>query len=421
MLSPGHPPIPLRALPAAALPEAIAAAAAAVSSEDAAYFYDPDVAANRARALRDCLPDWAELAFAVKANAFTPVLSALGSVVDGFEVSSVSELRAAANAASLSRRATRLMASGPGKTLALIDELVATDGMVVNVESGLELARVARAARHAGRVAAVTLRVNPDRVPLRGALRMGGGASQFGIDEHEVADLAVAAQADEWLDLLGFHVHGVSGNLDAAAHVAYVSWCMEWSAAAARRHGVDLRLVDVGGGFGFAFDGGPSFDLELLGAGLRALDPPAGVRVVFEPGRWIVAPCGWYAAPVTDVKRSRGTSFAVLRGGIHHFALPASWDLPHRICVVPIDEWPAEVSRPELHDCSVTIVGELCTPEDTLARDAAVDRLRAGDVVVFPNAGAYGWEFALQQFLGHSPARRVVVGSSSVSQGERLS
>jgi diaminopimelate decarboxylase len=57
----------------------------------------------------------------------------------------------------------------------------------------------------------------------------------------------------------------------------------------------------------------------------------------------------------------------------------------------------------------VTVVGELCTPEDTLARDLRVERLRAGDLVVFPLAGAYGWEFAMPAFLGQPPATRTAL------------
>ena len=385
----------------------------------AAYLYDPAIAARRARALRQALPGWADLAFAVKANGFAPVLTALAREVDGFEVSSVNELDAALAASAGSGRENGIVAGGPGKTPALLDALLAAGAGLINVESRLELERVATAARRAGHPAQIALRVNPNRVPLTGALRMGGAAGQFGIDESEVPELIASAARLPGVDLAGFHFHGVSGNLDAAAHVTYVEWCLEWSAATAAECGIDLRVVDVGGGLGFPFDGGPEFDLDVLRVGLAALRPPPGVRVVLEPGRWIAAPCAWYAAPVTDLKSSRGQWFAVLRGGIHHFALPASWDLLHRICVLPVDEWEAGSGRPELRDECVTVVGELCTPEDTLAHDLAVSRLRAGDVLVFPDAGAYGWEFALQEFLGHPPARRVVVGSIPTCEGDR--
>ena len=81
----------------------------------------------------------------------------------------------------------------------------------------------------------------------------------------------------------------------------------------------------------------------------------------------------------------------------------------HEASLLPVEDWPSGLPRPELRDVPVTVVGELCTPEDVLVRDVVVDRVRAGDLVVVPQAGAYGWEFALKSFLGHPPATRDVV------------
>jgi diaminopimelate decarboxylase len=223
-------------------------------------------------------------------------------------------------------------------------------------------------------------------------------------------DLAAALPG---LDVVGVHVHAVCGNRDATAHVAYVAWCLEWATARARAHRLDLRWVDVGGGLGVAYGGGEPLDLDVLADGLDGLRPPAGVEVAFEPGRWLAADCGWYAAEVVDVKQSYGTSYVVVRGGIAGFALPATEDFPFPLAVLPVDDWPPGLPRPELRDALVTVAGELCTPEDVLARDVAVQRVRAGDLVVLPQAGAYGWEFALQPFLGHPPATREVVAAAA--------
>jgi diaminopimelate decarboxylase len=149
----------------------------------------------------------------------------------------------------------------------------------------------------------------------------------------------------------------------------------------------------------------------VLAAELAALVPPAGVEVALEPGRWLAADCGWYAAQVVDVKASGGTTYAVVRGGIGGFALPGTEDFPFPLAVLPVDTWPAGLPRPEARNVPVTVVGELCTPEDVLVRDVIVPRLRAGDLAVFPQAGAYGWEFALPRFLAHPPATRAVVGA----------
>ncbi len=128
--------------------------------------------------------------------------------------------------------------------------------------------------------------------------------------------------------------------------------------------------------------------------------------MLFEPGRYLVTECGYYAAEVTDLKHAYGTTFAILRGGINHFQLPTSWDIVHNFAVLPIQAWPDPFPRPEVAGASITVVGELCTPEDTLARDVKVGRIRPGDVVVFPMAGSYGYEFAMPEFLGHPAATR---------------
>lgn len=410
-LAPAHPERPLHALSSAALPETVVDAAASLPGHapDAAFFVAPTLASERADALRSVLPHWAELAFAVKANGMPEVLAALAPAVDGFEVASQAELDAARAASTAAASRPRLLAAGPGKTPAFVEALVRAGADPVNVESRLELERVAAAARRAGRRARVALRINPEHVDVRGVLSMGGMPSQFGVPERDVPRLLAFARRLPEIDVIGFHVHAMSGNLDADAHVAYIASCLELARRLAGAAGVDLRLLDVGGGLGVAFDGGSSFDVDALGRGLHSLSPPAGVRVVLEPGRWIAAPCAWYAAPVMDLKRDGAATFAVLRGGIGHFALPASWDLVHRVAIVPVERWDEDAVRPQVHDAVVDLVGELCTPEDALARDVAVTRLRAGDVVVFPNAGAYGWEFALPRFLGHPPAGRLVI------------
>src|SRR5439155_12989827 len=191
---------------------------------------------------------------------------------------------------------------------------------------------------------------------------------------------------------------------------AYVADAVRWSTAAADRFGIPLRYVNVGGGFGVDYTGDGAFDLDVLRDGLAGAAAllPAGARLVFEPGRYLTAAAGWYAAEVLDLKHTHGRAFAVLRGGTHHFRLPAAWGYSHPATVVPVEDWPYPYGRPEVRQSTVDIVGELCTPRDVLARDAAVDRLRVGDLLVFGNAGGYGWDISHHEFLRH-PHPDVVV------------
>lgn len=375
------------------------------------YVYDPAVAASRAAALRAVLPAWASLLFAVKANSFGPVLATLArsGALDGFEVASATEAALARRALDLTGGG-RLVAAGPAKHPGLLTALLDAPVDVVHVESALELRRLSAVAVARGERVAVALRVNPARTQLHGALAMGGRPSPFGIPEPEVPAALELAGSLPGLDVVGFHVHAVCGNRDAAAHARYVAWCLDFATSTAAAHGVDLRWLDAGGGLGVDYDDAGGLDLEVFGETLAALRPPAGVEVALEPGRWIAADCGWYVAEVVDCKTSYGRAYAVVRGGINGFALPPTEDFPFPVAVLPVDSWPEDVARPELRG-EITVAGELCTPEDVLVRDVQVQRVRAGDLLVFPRAGAYGWEFSLQQFLGHPVATRELLGS----------
>jgi diaminopimelate decarboxylase len=170
-----------------------------------------------------------------------------------------------------------------------------------------------------------------------------------------------------------------------------------------------LAYVNAGGGLGVDYTGGAAFDLAALRLGLAGLAPADAARLVLEPGRYLAAGAGWYAAEVLDLKRVHGRWFAVLRGGTHHFRLPAAWRYSHPFTVLPVAGWPYPFERPEVRDVLVDAVGELCTPRDVLARGQPVSRLRVGDVLVFGNAGAYGWDISHHQFLRHPHPEFVVV------------
>jgi diaminopimelate decarboxylase len=215
------------------------------------------------------------------------------------------------------------------------------------------------------------------------------------------------------LTVVGFHFHELCNNLNAEGHAAYVDWCLSWSARTAAAYGIKLQVVDVGGGLGVTFDGRELFDLQLFARRLHGLCPPRGIQVLFEPGRWLVADCGHYAAEVTDLKNVHGSWFAVVRGGINHFMRPAMGH-PHNFTVLPLEQWPYVCERPEVRHSAVTIVGELCTPADVLARNITVERIRVGDIVIFPWAGSYGWELAVQEFLCHPRAPRFTVDDGRV-------
>ena len=387
------------------LPENVTEALRAASNPVCAYVYDTAVARQRAATVRAALPAGATLLYAVKANGHPAIVRALAEVADGLEVASGGELELA-----LAAGATRIAFGGPAKTdaelRAALDASTAVE-LTLHVESVQELRRLAwlsEATRP--RNLRIALRVNRVVAGPPGTHAMTGQPTPFGIDEEQ---LPAALELARWLGLpiAGFHLHAVSNSLDAAAYAQFTADAVGWSAWIAGALGVPLSYVNVGGGFGISYaDPDQAFDLTALD--WRALGVPAGVELAFEPGRFLAADAGWYAAEVLDLKRTHGRWFAVLRGGTHHFRLPAAWGYSHPFTVLPVERWPYPWQRPEISGVTVDAVGELCTPRDVLSRDVEVDRLRVGDLLVFGKTGAYGWDISHHEFLRH-PHPQVMV------------
>lgn len=382
-------------------PEHVLAALRGLPGPVCAYVYDTAALRERAAQVRAALPAGTTLLYAVKANGHPAVVRTLAGVCDGLEVASGGELDLAVAAG-----ARRIVFGGPAKTDAELAAAVAA-GAQVNVESAHELRRLDRAARAAGTVVPAAIRVNRAQAALSGSHTMTGTPTPFGIAEADLPDVLALPLTS--VRLVGFHLHAVSNNLDAAAHARFVAGALDFSVTTAARYGLDLRLVNAGGGLGVDYLTDATIDLAALRAGLAGLTVPPGVDLIVEPGRILAADAGWYAAEVLDLKHTHGRWFAVLRGGTHHFRLPAAWGYNHPFTVLETGRWPYDWPRPQVTGVTVDAVGELCTPRDVLARDQPVTRLRIGDVLVFARTGAYGWDISHHDFLRHPPPDFVIV------------
>lgn len=385
------------------LPPSVVGALTNAHTPVCAYVYDTTALTARAAEVRAALPPGTTLLYAVKANGHPAVVAALAGVTDGLEVASGGELELAVAAG-----ARRIVVGGPAKTDAELRSAV-IHGALVNVESPHELRRLDLAARAAGVRADATVRVNRAGAALPGSHAMTGAATAFGVDEGQLADLFALAGDLAQVRLVGFGLHAVSNNLDAVAHAGFVADAVAWSVGAAARYAMELRVINVGGGLGVDYRGTTTIDLDALRTGLAPIVLPPGADLVFEIGRLLAADAGWYGAEVIDLKHTHGRTFAVLRGGTHHFRLPAAWGYDHPCTVLPVDRWPYPFARPEVVDVAVDMVGELCTPRDVLARGQHVDRLRIGDVVVLARTGAYGYDISHHEFLRHPPPQFLII------------
>ncbi|MEV4050118.1 pyridoxal-dependent decarboxylase, exosortase A system-associated [Amycolatopsis sp. NPDC049688] len=371
------------------------------------FAYDRSLVTTRVERVRAALPGDVELSYAVKANPMPALLHHLSGLVDGLDVASAGELRQALDT---TVPPERISFAGPGKTPAELARAVAA-GVTVELESTTELARVREAGDRLGLTPRVALRVNPDFAVRGSGMRLGGGPQQFGIDAERVpAVLAEVGAAG--LDFQGFHVFAGSQNLRAEslceAQRATVELVLQLAEAAPG----PVRSVNLGGGFGIPYTArDTALDLDevgenlakLLDVSLRPALPEA--RVVIELGRYLVGEAGVYLTRVVDRKVSRGTTFLVVDGGLHH-QLAASGNFGQAIR----RNYPLVLaSAPGGPEETVTVVGCLCTPLDLLGDRVSLPGAAIGDLIAIFQAGAYGLTASPTAFLGHPAPPEVLV------------
>jgi len=372
------------------------------------FAYERAAITRRVEVLRRALPSGIHLSYAVKANPMPAVVQHLSRQVDGFDVASAGEMAVALDTPV---PVERVSFAGPGKTPTELTRAVAA-GVTVSVESETEAVRVTDAGNQLGVRPRVAIRVNPDFQVKGSGMRLGGGPQQFGIDAERVPDVLRRLSAME-LDLLGFHVFAGSQNLHADILAEAQRKTAELVVRLASAAPQPVRYVNGGGGFGIPyFERDRALDLAAIGNSLAAvlsgqLRPALPeTRVVVELGRYLVGEAGVYVTRIIDRKQSRGRTFLVVDGGLHH-QLAASGNFGQVIR----KNYPIVIANRMKTPPTeiVSVVGRLCTPLDLLAHDVPLPRAEIGDLVAIFQAGAYGMTASPTAFLGHPAPPEVLV------------
>lgn len=376
------------------------------------FLYDAGAMRRAYRDLETALGGFADIYYSVKANPLPAIISLFRQEGAGAEIASVGEYRAAIKAGVAP---DNIIFAGPGKGMAELREVIEGGIGEIHIESAEEIARI----EAIGKPVKASIRINPVPDAQAGAMRMGGKATAFGFDEEELDTVLSLFKNTRHIDLVGVHIYGGTQILDADMLVSQWRHGISLAARMAEMLGKPLETIDLGGGLGIPYFAGETpLDLEKVRAAipdLRALLKShsliAGAHVIVEPGRFLAGPGGIYVAEVNSVKTSRGTTFVVMDGGMHHH-LAASGNLGQ----IVKRNYPIVAPAMMLaeHEETATIVGPLCTPLDTLARNAALPRLKAGDLLAILQSGAYGASASPAGFLSHAAAKEVLVSDGAI-------
>lgn len=372
------------------------------------FAYDRSAITARVSELRAALPPDLELSYAVKANPMPALVQHISGIVDSLDVASGAEMRLALDTP---LPPESISFAGPAKSVGELGQAVAA-GVVVEVESRLEVERITAVGNEQGVRPVVAVRINPDFEVKGSGMRMGGGPQQFGVDVEEAPRLVREMEA-RGLDLRGFHVFAGSQNLHADILVEAQRRTVDLVIRMAHEMTGELAYANLGGGFGIPYYANDrELNLTAVGDNLEHLmrtrlrtEFPAA-RVLVELGRYVVGEAGYYVTRVVDRKESRGTTFLLVDGGMHH-QLAASGNFGQVIRRnYPIAVGNRMGTAPTE---KVQVVGCLCTPLDLLGDGVRLPRSAVGDLVVLFQAGAYGFTASPTAFLSHPAPLEVLV------------
>jgi diaminopimelate decarboxylase len=348
--------------------------------------------------------------FAVKANPNLAILNLFARLGAGFDIVSGGEL---ARVLAAGGDPKKVVFSGVGKTEAEMQAALNAGIFCFNVESASELKRLNQVALSMGKVAPVSLRVNPNvDAKTHPYISTGLKNNKFGVAYEEA--LGIYEQA---AGMPGIAIHGVdchigsqitelSPFLDAFDRVLALV-----DALAAR--GIAVQHIDAGGGIGIAYQGETPPEFSVYAAAMRAKIAGRDIKLVFEPGRALVGNAGVLLTKVEYLKHTEAKNFAIVDAAMNDLMRPALYDAYHDIQAVSPREGVAT---------NYEIVGPVCETGDFLGHDRHLN-LQEGDVLAIMSAGAYGMSMASNYNTRGRAAEVMVNGDAChlIRQREQIS
>ena len=371
------------------------------------YAYDKSIIQKKIQNFKQLMPSDLQLHYAIKANPMAELVNFVAEQVDGLDVASVNELNIALNSGTQS---SNISFAGPAKRPIELAQAV-SQHITINVESFTELDRIFGICQQSGQNANVAVRVNPNFELKSSGMKMGGGSQQFGIDSELVPQM-LKKISDYGLNFRGFHIFTGSQNLNSDSIVLAHQNIFELATQLQQSHNQDIHSLNIGGGLGIPyFPGEKPLSLEPIAAPLEALmkqfkNEFGETIIAMELGRYLVGDSGIYVAEVVDIKDSRGTTFALLDGGLHHH-LSASGNFGQVIR----KNYPVAIANKMEHpiEKTIQIVGPLCTPLDVMANQYELPHAEIGDIVAIFQSGAYGYTASPRDFLDHPQPIEILV------------
>jgi len=349
-----------------------------------AFVYSSAAIRDQYSRLRDAVSGIdARLHYSAKANSSIAILALLRELGAGLDIVSGGELYRALKAG---YRGEDIVFSGVGKTEREIEDALKAKVLLFNVESEQELHVIQAIAKRLSVTAPVALRVNPEVLvdTPHPYTRTGEKGMKFGIPFDEALSVAKVAADLSNIRLLGLDMHVGSQISQFAPYEVGLQRLLHLRREIERDTKVKLEYLDIGGGLAVTYDVERSVDVGHFGEVIRALVSGSGLKIILEPGRYLVGNAGVLLTRVLYRKRSGGKEFIITDAGMTDLLRPSHYNAFHRI----------EAVNPTGRTTVADVVGPICESGDFLALDRQIDDAQPGDLLAVQSTGAYGFVMA---------------------------
>jgi len=341
----------------------------------------------------------ARLHYSVKANSSIAILALLRELGAGLDIVSGGELFRALKAG---YKGSEVVFSGVGKTEREMEEALRAEVLLFNVESEQELHVLDGVARRLGVTAPVALRVNPEVLvdTPHPYTRTGEKGMKFGIPFDEALSVAKVAATLRNVRLMGLDMHVGSQISQLAPYEVGLQRLLHLRGEIERDTKIRLEYLDIGGGLAVTYDDESSIDVDRFGEVIGALVGASGLKIILEPGRFLVGNAGVLLTRVLYRKRSGGKEFIIADAGMTDLLRPSHYNAFHRI----------EAVKPTGRTTVADVVGPICESGDFLALDRQIDDAEPGDLLAVQSTGAYGFAMSSNYNSRPRPAEVLVDG-----------
>jgi diaminopimelate decarboxylase len=323
------------------------------------------------------------LHYSVKANSNLAILGILKRLGSGVDIVSGGEMYRAQSAGF---NGSDIVFSGVGKTEREMTEALELGVLMINVESEEELAFLDEVAGRLGKKAPVALRVNPEVMvdTPHPYTRTGVKGMKFGIPFDETLIVARRALEMKNISLIGLDMHVGSQISQFEPYEIGLGRLLQLKSEIEDAGATELEYLDIGGGLAVSYDTEHPIDVHAFASVITRLVGPTGLKVIVEPGRYLVGNAGALITRVLYRKRSGGKEFMIVDAGMNDLIRPSHYNASHRI----------EAVRASGARTVADIVGPVCESGDFLGLHREVDDAKPGDLIAVLSAGAYGFVMA---------------------------